>query len=145
MQESFEQIIDVGDDLAEVGRVQEILSSIWETRGLPPESEGAVSLALEEALSNVLRHSSTEGADKEIRVRFQVDGQGFAFELSDAAAPYNPLTRADPDVTASLDERRPGGLGVFLLRKLADELTYARRDGRNHLRFRKLFHSAVSL
>jgi anti-sigma regulatory factor (Ser/Thr protein kinase) len=133
------QTIQVADDLSEVGRVQEELSGLWESRGLPADIEGTVSLALEEVLSNVLRHGRVEGRSAEIRVVFGVDEAGFEFEVSDSAPAYDPLARPDPDLSVPLEQRQRGGLGVFLVKKLADELEYARRGGRNVLRFRKLF------
>ena len=93
----------------------------------------------EEALSNVLRHSVSVGRPKEIRVTFEARATGFSFEVSDGAMAYNPLARPGPDVARPLAERRPGGLGVFLVKRLAGEVTYEHRDGRNHLRFLKRF------
>jgi len=139
MPEPITLTLEVADDLAEVGRVQEELSSLWASRALPGEIEPTVSLALEEVLSNVLRHGRRNGTPFGIRVTFAVDAAGFEFEVSDGAEAYNPLARPDPDLTLSLEQRRPGGLGVFLVKQLADEVGYEHRNGRNHLRFRKLF------
>lgn len=143
MPEPFTRLIPVGADLAEVGRVQRELAGLWEEFALPAELENPVSLALEEVLSNVLRHGGTAGVPLDVRVAFEAGAQGFAFEVSDSAAPYNPLDHADPDLTLPLAQRRPGGLGVFIVKKLADELRYQRRDGRNHLRFFKRFPPAA--
>src|SRR5262249_8114123 len=138
MMEPYQQIIPVRDDLTEVGRVQEELNELWTTRSLPPDIEPSVSLALEEVLSNVLRHGASNGSSR-IQGVFRVDTEGFEFEVSDAAPEYNPLTRPDPDVNLPLHERRPGGLGVYIVKQLADELSYERLEGRNRLRFRKFF------
>jgi anti-sigma regulatory factor (Ser/Thr protein kinase) len=135
----YKTSIKVRDDLSEVARVQEELSGLWASRSLPPDIEMDVSVALEEVLSNVLRHSVVEGGSREIRVVFFVDAAGFEFEVSDGATPYDPLSRPDPDVSLPLSQREAGGLGIYLVRRLADEVSYERRDGRNHLRFRKLF------
>src|SRR5262249_10240179 len=137
----YTRTIEVRDDLTEVGRVQEELNAIWESLALSPDVEMDVSLALEEALSNVLRHAASDGQSREIRVSFLIDESGLEFDLSDSASPYDPLSRPDPDLTLPLEERRAGGLGVYLVKQLADEVSYERRDGRNHLRFRKLFRT----
>jgi serine/threonine-protein kinase RsbW len=141
MPEPYTQIIHVGDELAEVVRVQEKLSELWGIHSLPEDVEPCVSLALEEVLSNVLRHSRLDGRSFEIRVVFVIHPDGFEFEVSDSAPPYNPLLRQDPDLTVPLDQRGRGGLGVFLVKQLADEVAYDRRDDRNWLRFRKSFPS----
>lgn len=139
MTEPYRQTIEVKDDLAEAGRVQEELHAAWERLELPEEVENPVSVALEEVLTNVIRHGRRPGESKEIRVTFLADGDGFEFAVSDRAAAFDPTTRPDPDVAAPLGERRAGGMGILLVRRLADELQYEWRDGRNHLRFRKRF------
>ena len=50
---------------------------------------------------------------------------------------YDPLAKPDPDVTLSVDKRAVGGLGIFLIKKTMDDMTYARQDGRNVLTIRK--------
>ena len=139
MTEPYTQTIEVADTLSEVTRVQEELGRIWESRELPTGIESIVSLALEEVLSNVLRHGRIEGRSLEIRVMLGIRSDAFEFEVSDSAPPYDPLSRADPDVDLPLEQRRSGGLGVFLVKRLADEVAYTWRDGRNCLRFRKYF------
>jgi len=51
--------------------------------------------------------------------------------VSDDGVPFHPLAMPSPDTTRPLDEREPGGLGIHLVRSLATETSYARRDGRN--------------
>lgn len=129
--------LEVHDELNEVSRVQEELRAICTERKLSEDLENVIALGLEEILTNVLRHGTAEGLSKAIRIRFQVDETGFGFEVSDACRPYNPLLRPDPNVNLPLEDRHPGGLGVFLVKKLADQLSYEWRDGRNHLWFLK--------
>jgi len=137
--EPFSKTIDVADDLEELARIAAELNTLWTTHGLPDDLEIPVSLALEEVLSNVLRHGRIEGHSSRIRVAFTIYPGSFEFEVSDAANPFNPLLMPDPELDLPLEQRQPGGLGVFLVKRLADELAYCRRDGRNHLRFKKSF------
>ena len=55
----------------------------------------------------------------------------------DRGVPYDPLKKDDPDVTLSAEERAIGGLGIFMVKKTMDEITYEYRDGQNILRIRK--------
>ena len=55
----------------------------------------------------------------------------------DHGKPYDPLSRSDPDVTLSAEEREIGGLGVFITKKVTDEVVYEYRDGQNILTLRK--------
>jgi serine/threonine-protein kinase RsbW len=57
--------------------------------------------------------------------------------IEDDGPPFDPLSLPPPDVTASLEERRVGGLGVFLVRQMMDEVSYQRTGKRNQLRTSK--------
>ncbi|MEQ1948701.1 MAG: ATP-binding protein [Bryobacteraceae bacterium] len=138
MLEASTQTISVANDLAEISRLNEMLSQLWQEKGLPEDLEMPVVLALEEVLSNSIRHGCKGKADADIRVDFRFHPDAFEFVVSDNGLPYNPLLREDPDIHLPLEQRTPGGLGIFLVRRLADEVQYEFRDGRNQLRFRKL-------
>ena len=64
-------------------------------------------------------------------------GLTLSIEIKDAGTPFNPLAREDPDITASAEERNIGGLGIFLCKKLMDEIKYEYRDGCNILTMKK--------
>jgi anti-sigma regulatory factor (Ser/Thr protein kinase) len=96
-----------------------------------------VTLALEEALSNVIRHGCEPNREYDIRVRFAADERAAEIELSDNARPFDPLSLPPPNLDLPIEQRKPGGLGVFLVRQLMDEVTYEFTEGRNRLRFRK--------
>ena len=57
--------------------------------------------------------------------------------LDDHGIPYDPLKKDDPDVTLSAEERAIGGLGIFMVKKTMDEITYEYKDGQNILSIRK--------
>ena len=70
-------------------------------------------------------------------VQVDADGDTAVLTFIDGGVPFDPLTRKAPDVTLSAEEREIGGLGIFLTRKLMDEVRYRREDGRNILTLRK--------
>ena len=57
----------------------------------------------------------------------------------DNGRPYNPLETKDPDITLSAEEREIGGLGIFMVKKTMDQVTYEYMDGYNRLSLRKSF------
>ena len=59
------------------------------------------------------------------------------FTFIDQGVPYDPLAKADPDVTLSAEERDVGGLGIYIVKKNMNEITYEYKDGKNILRIRK--------
>ena len=117
-----------------------ILHELWISYGLPKDFEGAVTLCLEEILSNVILHGCLPGRDCKITAHFRIlNGPqgGIEIEVSDNAKEFDPLSLSLPDLTAPLEHRNASGLGVFLVRTMMDEVCYKHQDGRNHLVFGK--------
>lgn len=88
-------------------------------------------LALDEILSNIVRHGLA-GRHATIDLTFSIDGEDIAVEIIDAADAFNPLLVPPPDTTSPLDARQTGGLGIALVRGLMDDTQYERRNDRNH-------------
>jgi serine/threonine-protein kinase RsbW len=107
---------------------------------VPAESVWRLQLALDEILSNIVRHGAGAGP-ADIEVTFSL-GEGFVtVEIVDSMAPFNPLLVPPPDTQAPLEAREPGGLGIALVRKLMDETVYERRGERNHFLARCGLHA----
>lgn len=58
-------------------------------------------------------------------------------DRSERGTPFNPLEKEDPDITLPAEERGIGGLGIYMVKTMVDEVEYAYRDGCNHLTLRK--------
>jgi serine/threonine-protein kinase RsbW len=88
-----------------------------------------IRLVAEEIFSNIVFHAypGTEGT---VRVRaFVADGGKFCIRFEDRGSPFNPLEHGPPNLDADLAEREIGGLGIYLVRKLAHHIHYARDEG----------------
>jgi serine/threonine-protein kinase RsbW len=144
MAEAIIQILDVKNDLSEVGRANDALRELWARCALPEGFEGPVTLCLEEVLSNVIRHGCLPGERCEIEVRYRTLDGGIEVEVRDNAPAFDPLSLPPPDLTAPLEQRKAGGLGVFLVRKMMDEVRYEYRNGRNQLLFRKYWQTPAA-
>ncbi|MCH9614398.1 MAG: hypothetical protein SP1CHLAM54_16430 [Chlamydiia bacterium] len=91
-------------------------------------------LALEEVLVNVIYHSGSPT----LHLDCTVDPQGITLTVKDKGSPFNPLEeRQHPNVDASLEEREVGGLGLFFMKKLVDDVSYTRQEPYNVLSFSK--------
>ena len=102
-------------------------------KGFSEESISSVCLAVEEALVNVFNHAYAAGAgDVEVRVNAS-DGPLLTVEVRDSGIAFNPLSLPEPDVKADIAERKVGGLGVFLIRRMSDNLQYRRENDSNIL------------
>ena len=90
-------------------------------------------IASDEVLSNIFLYSKSNSVTLEIKA----DGGGISLTFSDDGIPFDPLSIEDPDISLPIEERDPGGLGIFLIKKLMDEVSYEYLDYRNTLIIRK--------
>jgi anti-sigma regulatory factor (Ser/Thr protein kinase) len=92
-----------------------------------------VSLAIEELVTNCIKYGYKDSNSHTIDFLLRVDGQILRLEVIDDGSPFNPLEAPRPDLSLPPEQRPIGGLGLHLLRELADEMRYERRDGTNRL------------
>ncbi|MFA5362647.1 MAG: ATP-binding protein [Candidatus Omnitrophota bacterium] len=96
-----------------------------------------IKLASEEILVNIINYAYPGGqGDIEIIVNSR-GAEALVVAIADRGIAFDPLSLPEPDISAPLEKRTIGGLGVFLARKLMDEVTYRREEGRNILTFVK--------
>jgi serine/threonine-protein kinase RsbW len=89
--------------------------------------------AVEEAVANTILHGYKRRPG-EIQVEVNREGSGLVVQLRDQAPHFDPTGFPPPDLTLPLEERRPGGLGIYLMRKFTDTVTYrVTSDGSNEL------------
>ena len=92
--------------------------------------------AVEEIYVNQTLYAYPEG-EGWVEIRGNAENGEAAFTLIDGGTPFDPLKVQDPDILLSGEERPIGGLGIFMVRTLVDELAYEYRDGCNRLTMRK--------
>lgn len=124
------------NDLVEISRLTEELEAFCARHQVPNDALLALNLALEEIVTNVICHALVEG-EHTIDVELLFDDGTVEARVEDTGPHFDPLQQEDPDVEAPLEERRIGGLGVVLVKRLMDDVAYTRRDGRNVLTIRK--------
>jgi anti-sigma regulatory factor (Ser/Thr protein kinase) len=130
-------ILRVVNDLAELSRVAEAVDEFCEAQTVPQACAFKINVALEELLTNTISYGFDDDQRHEIALTLARQGESVVVEISDAARPFDPLQAPAPDLDSALDERRVGGLGVYLVKTLMDDVTYEYRDGRNHVTLRK--------
>lgn len=100
--------------------------------GLDPGRILHLQLVTDEVVSNVCRYAYKEQGGQ-VGVSTGIRDSRFILEFSDEGIPFDPLGLLDPDTKAGISEREPGGLGVFLVRRIMDEVCYRRQEGKNVL------------
>ena len=95
-------------------------------------------LSIEEAVENVVCYAYEGGIGwLEVGTSLDHDSLILTIELRDAGVPFNPLEAPDPDVSLPANERKVGGLGIFLCKKMMDSINYRYVDGNNVLTMTK--------
>jgi anti-sigma regulatory factor (Ser/Thr protein kinase) len=124
------------NDKSEIGRLVDRIDAFGPEAGLPPDVTFRLTLALDEIVSNVIRHGLRDGAEHRIEVRLEVADGMVTATVDDDGVPFDPRDAPLPDLEASLDERQAGGLGMHLVRSTMDEISYRRENGHNVLTVR---------
>ncbi len=104
----------------------------------PMKAQMQIDVAIDELLANIASYAyDLDAGETTVRFDFDADTRTVSLTFIDSGVPYDPLAKPDPDVTLSVEQREVGGLGIFLVKKTMDDMTYVRRDGRNELTIRK--------
>ncbi len=106
----------------------EIISVFAKAEGYSQNKRDEMELVIEEVLVNIIHYAYPESTGEvEIRYRKQNDTK-LILEIRDNGIPFDPLSLSEPSLTADLSDRKVGGLGVFFIREVTDDIQY-RRDG----------------
>lgn len=122
----------IAADIHEIPMLSEQLEAAMKAAGFPDNDILDTQLAVEEMVTNVIVHGYG-GMGGELVVSWQAGPDDIAIRLDDHAAPFDPLSLPEPDLASDIEDRKIGGLGIFLTRKIMDEMTYRYEDGKNIL------------
>ena len=111
-----------------------------EMRDCPMKTSMQLELVIEEIFVNIASYAyHPEIGLATFCIEFEENPAAVKMTFLDKGKPYNPLEKDDPDTTLDVDERDIGGLGIFLVKKNVDEISYEYADGKNILRMKKFF------
>jgi anti-sigma regulatory factor (Ser/Thr protein kinase) len=119
--------------IAEVARLVDAVESFGSHAGLSSDLTYRLTLSLDEIVSNVIRHGYSDTNDHVVEVRLSIRDGVVTSVIEDDGHPYDPRESPEPDLSMPVEQRGPGGLGIFLVRQMMDSIDYARRDGKNVL------------
>ena len=122
--------------LEELESLQALMEEFLETAGCTPKICNQISVVTEELFINIARYAYG-GKAGEALVRIGIEGDFLTVQFEDAGEPFNPLNQPAPNTEASLENRPIGGLGIYLVMEMMDEVYYERIGGKNCLTIRK--------
>lgn len=110
---------------------RDVTRKMAETAGFDGGMAERLALAVDEATTNVLEHAYHGAADREVELRFEDKGEEFRVDVVDTGTMVDPRTIPRVDLDRFVNERRTGGLGVHLMEKIMDSVTFRRSARRN--------------
>jgi serine/threonine-protein kinase RsbW len=119
-------------DINEIPRVSSELEALMRTHGFQDEDILDTQLAVEEGVTNIILHGYGN-AGGEVLVLFRASRGIVEIQLEDRGIPFNPLTLPEPDLESDVEDRKIGGLGIFLIRQVMNDIQYRLEDGKNIL------------
>jgi serine/threonine-protein kinase RsbW len=96
-----------------------------------------INLVIEEAVSNIIFYAFNDNRKHEIEVSVTLNNNLLTISITDDGIPFNPLEQQQPDITLPAEERPVGGLGIFLISQIMDEMHYTRKGNQNILTLNK--------
>jgi anti-anti-sigma factor len=120
------------NDVSDIGIVRDSLDRLARECGIPVRALTELQVALDEVVSNVIKHSWEGSAPHEFHVRITVGRDRVDLEIVDDGREFDPTAAASPNPALKGQRARRGGLGITMIKKLVDHFTYERLDGRNH-------------
>ena len=125
--------LTLDNDLQQISLLAGFVDRIREENNLDPNLAMNINLALEEAVTNVISYAYPPGTQEKVNLEAVLEDRTLRFTLTDRGMFFDPTTVPEADTTASLEDRRIGGLGIHLVRSIMDTVTYKRLDGKNVL------------
>jgi serine/threonine-protein kinase RsbW len=119
-------------NVEEVPVVVEHVSGLAEMAGVHPKRIMHLELAVEEAVMNICSYAYQKPPGT-VTVRVSSENDRLTVQLIDEGVPFDPLALEEPDINAKLEDRKIGGLGVLLIRRVMDEVHYQRKGSSNIL------------
>lgn len=140
---TIERRLTLPNDIETIPQLNEFIDNIAEEAGLDMSFTMSLNLALEEAVVNVMTYAYPEGTAGTVDIDIKTNGEQLTCVLSDSGTPFDPTQTPDADTTLSAEERPIGGLGIFLVRQIMDDISYQYVDNKNVLTLTKTLNNEL--
>ena len=134
---TMEKSIILANDINEISRLNEFIEEIGEAFSLAPDIVFNLTLVLEEAVVNIINYAYPKEEHERIYLSAKLQNGSIILVLTDTGKEFDPTAAPEADVTLSAEDRQIGGLGIFLIRQIMNEVKYQRLDGKNILTLEK--------
>lgn len=130
--------ITVDATVENIEAVTDFVDEFLDEAGCPMKAKMQLDIAIDELFGNIAHYAYKEGVGRAtVRVEMLEEPKAVCITFIDGGVPYDPLEKPDPDISLSAEERKIGGLGIFMVKKNMDDMQYDYCDGQNRLRIIK--------
>lgn len=130
-------LIELKAEMADLEKADRMIAEFAHANSWSEETLFQIRLVLEEIMINVISHGSNGLETPQISLRLGQDNGIITMAIADNGKPYDPLSAPPPDIDSALDDRPIGGLGVYLVRQLMDDVSYCHEREWNKLTLTK--------
>lgn len=121
-----------------IAQVTAFVDEQLEAMDCPMKAQIQINVAIDELFGNIAHYAYRPGVGPAtVRVEFLKEPRAVELTFMDSGIPYDPLEKDDPDISLSIEEREIGGLGIYMVKKSMDAVSYEYKDGHNILRIQK--------
>ena len=133
----MEKSIILANDMSELSKLVAFIDEVGEAFALTPDVVFNLNLVLEEAVVNVINYAYPKEEHQYIYLSAHLHEESIVLVLTDTGKEFDPTLAPEADITLSVDDREIGGLGIFLIRQIMNEVRYERIEGKNVLTLEK--------
>ena len=134
---TMRKVLKLKNQMSELERVNAFVEEIGQELGLNFELQMNLNLVMEEMVVNVISYAYPEGSEAEIELLAESDGKQLKFVLSDRGKEFDPTLGGNTDMDVNPAERDLGGMGIFIVKNIMNEVSYQRLEGKNLLTMKK--------
>jgi anti-sigma regulatory factor (Ser/Thr protein kinase) len=126
------------NDISELNALHQHLTKWGDGIHLATDSISRINICLDELFTNIVSYGFEDDLEHIIKFTINVDNNVVIINIEDDGVVFNPLKKIDPDFPENVEDARIGGLGIHIIRKLMDNVSYERKQGRNRLIMKKI-------
>ena len=132
------------NNLSELDTLEERLDQFCDQLGLTSKCLCEINLALEELFTNIISYGYSDDDEHWVRFTLSYKNGTITMEIEDDGMPFNPIDAEEPDIKSPIEDRKIGGLGIHLTKKIMDEMIHRRKADKNILILKKALKNKVT-
>ena len=133
----MKKTLTIKNEVSQLSRVYGLVEQVASEWHLDKSLTMNLNLVVEEAVANIVMYAYEGQKEKDITLTLEKEKDQLLITVTDTGMPFDPTTKEAPDVSLIAEERPIGGLGIFLIKQMMDDVSYRREGGTNILTLRK--------